>query len=246
MRLIRRFSFFAVAHCILGVISFAQLSIRTTLSNVEKEGGKYDEMRLVPSSESERKSVPIAVALSLVLPGMGELYAGNFQTGKYLLTADAGLWLTYGGFQLYGDWLRTDARSFATQRAGASFEHKDEQFEVNIGNFLSVEDYNEAKLRNRQYDLLYDPNSTYAWRWRSDADRLRFREQRIRSDESYRNSKFVLGALILNRIISAFSAGRAAAQGKDTQADTSWRLSADVSGGMSNPHGIEVQLSRSF
>jgi hypothetical protein len=203
-------------------------------------------MQFAPSLQAERKSVPIAIALSLVLPGMGELYAGNFQSGKYLLAADAGLWLTYGGFQLYGDWLRRDARSFATQRAGASFENKDEQFEVNIGNFLSVEDYNEAKLRNRQFDLLYDPKSTYAWRWSSDADRLRFREQRIRSDESYRNSKFVLGALVLNRIISAFSAGRAAARGNGTQADALWRISADVSGGTFNPHGIEIQVSRSF
>jgi len=48
-------------------------------------------------SES-KKSVVLAVVASLILPGMGELYAGSFESGKYNLIAEGGLWLTYSGF----------------------------------------------------------------------------------------------------------------------------------------------------
>jgi hypothetical protein len=52
--------------------------------------------------DAGERSVTLAVLYSLLLPGMGELYAGNFSSGKYYLIADAGLWLGYGGFQYYG------------------------------------------------------------------------------------------------------------------------------------------------
>lgn len=197
--------------------------------------------------EGDEKSVTLAVVYSLLLPGMGELYAGNFSSGKYFLITDAGLWLGYGGFRYYGQWLRTDARSYATQYAGANFDGKDEAFEVNMGNFNSLEEYNEAKLRNREFDLLYDPQSSYAWRWESDASRLQFKNRRIRSDEVFQSSRFVIGVLVLNRIISAFSAGRAAAAfNQDLKGESAWRLGADVAGGILNPHGLELKISRTF
>lgn len=197
--------------------------------------------------EGDEKSVTLAVVYSLLLPGMGELYAGNFSSGKYFLITDAGLWLGYGGFRYYGQWLRTDARSYASQFAGANFDGKDEAFEVNMGNFNSLEEYNEAKLRNREFDLLYDPHSSFAWRWESDMTRLRFKDQRIRSDEIFQSSRFVIGALVLNRIISAFSAGRAAAAyNRDLKGESAWRFGADVAGGILNPHGLELKVSRTF
>jgi hypothetical protein len=197
--------------------------------------------------DAGEKSVTLAVLYSLLLPGMGELYAGNFSSGKYYLIADAGLWLGYGGFQYYGRWLRTDARSYATQHAGANFDSKDEQFEVNIGNFNSVEEYNDARLRDRNFDMLYDPQSSYAWRWEDDASRLQFKDQRIRSDEVFQGARFVVGALVLNRIISAISAGRSAsAYNRSLVDESAWRFGADVSGGILQPHGLELKITRRF
>lgn len=199
------------------------------------------------ASSSSSKSVVLAAMYSLILPGMGELYAGSFESGKYYLLADGGLWLTYAGFQLHGTWLRKDARSFARQHAGADASHKDEQFEVNIGNFRSVADYNEVKLRNRQYDLLYDPNSNFRWSWDNDANRTKYRDLRIRSDEVLQNSKFVIGALVINRLISAFNAGRAAAlHNQESRVDASWRINASVDGGLLSAQGIMVNFSKEF
>lgn len=221
-------------------------------SLVEKENA-LDELkmpalsRILQSSEESSKSILLAAVYSLVLPGVGELYAENFESGKYFLIADGGLWLTYAGFQLHGTWLRDDARSFARQHAGTEISDKDQQFEVNIGNFNTVAEYNEAKLRNRQYDLLYDPNSSYRWSWNSDINRMKYRDLRIRSDEVFQNSRFIVGALVINRLISAFSAGRAAAlHNKARQVQTTWRLNASIDGGLQRAHGILVNVSKDF
>ncbi len=197
--------------------------------------------------EKPRKSALLAIAYSLILPGLGDAYAENLATGKYFMGTDAGLWLTYGGFRVLGQWLKDDAKMLAVQRASANFNGKDDKFEVNIGNFDDVLSYNAAKLRNREYDLLYDPNSNYAWQWSSDADRLHYKDLRNRGQSTLSNSQFVLGALVLNRVISAISAVKSvSAYNRSAQMLGSWRLSASASGGMLAADGIELTLTKEF
>ena len=160
-------------------------------------------------SES-KKSVVLAVVASLILPGMGELYAGSFESGKYNLIAEGGLWLTYSGFYMHANWLQQDAQKFANQHANANFDKKDDQYSVNIGNFNTTDEFNQAKLRNREYDLVYTTDQ-YKWQWDSDANRTQFKDLRIRSAEIKNNAKFIIGAIVVNHLLSAFSAGRKAA-----------------------------------
>ncbi|HAL55990.1 MAG: hypothetical protein UX72_C0010G0003 [Parcubacteria group bacterium GW2011_GWA2_47_10] len=232
------------------LLNLATAQVRVKSDIIVPHGGMATSGTIkldIESPTRSSKSVLLAVVSSLILPGMGELYADNFSTGKYSLMVEAGLWLTYGGFQAHGQWLREDARSFALQHGNAFLDGKDSQFEVNLGNFTTVEEYNEAKLRNRQYELMYDPNSSFAWRWDNDGNRLTFKNQRIRSDEVLQNSKFVLGALVLNRIISAFSAGRsAAAYNRSLSSQGAWRLDTHVLGGRQFGNGIELRVTRDF
>jgi len=158
----------------------------------------------------EEKSVFRSVVYSLILPGMGELYAGGFDNGKYFLMAESGLWLTFASFELYGRWLQSDARRFAAGHASASIDGKDDQFFVNLGNFTSVYEYNEKKLRDRDLAHLYDPDGSFFWQWDSDLSRARFRDLRVKSDNVFNNVRFVVAAIIANHIASAINAGRAA------------------------------------
>jgi len=201
---------------------------------------------ILEEDSPEEKSVILAVAYSLILPGMGELYAGTFSTGKYFTVADAGLWLTYGGFITHGNWLRNDARSFAVEHAGVQPEGKDDNFFVDIGDFNNIDDYNQQKLRNRQYEMLYS-GPEYKWAWDSEEHREQFRSLRVRSSETFRNSRFVIGAAVLNRIISAFLAGRAvAAHNRRVRYEGAWQLHVYPSSGVLSDHGVELRVSREF
>jgi hypothetical protein len=165
------------------------------------------------TSSDSRKSVFLAVAASLLVPGLGEWYAGSFETGKYNLMAEGGLWLTYAGFRTHAQWLQQDAETFAKQHAGADFSNKDDYYSVNIGNFNTTDEYNAAKGINREYDLVYRVNISpdYQWSWDTEANRTHFRDMRIHSGEVKNRAKFVLGAVVVNHILSAFFAGKKAA-----------------------------------
>lgn len=191
------------------------------------------------------KSALLGVVLSLVLPGAGEWYADNLSTGRYFMGADGILWLSYAGVSLRGNWIRNDARLFASQHAGASMDGKAEQFEVDLGNFQSTDDYNQAKLRNREFDLIYD-RPEYAWNWDTKDSRLEYRTLRIRSDEYSRNAKFLIGALVINRVISAFSAWRSVNRYNKSLQSGGWDLKAQIQGGIPAGHGVAIRFSQTF
>ncbi len=229
------------------------LSAQTTRTLTSYEAGR-DLMNAFPARSLQdaqttapsRKSAGLAALYSLLIPGMGELYAENFASGKYFLVAEGVLWLGYAAMEIHGNGLRDDARVFAVAQAGISAEGKDDQFFVDIGNFLTVDEYNDKKLRDREPEKLYDPLAGYAWRWTSDAARMTFREERVASETMYNNKKFVGAAILINHVISAINAARAAIAYNNAQEPVlgDLQLSARVLGGMDLPHGVLLTLSK--
>jgi hypothetical protein len=195
-----------------------------------------------------RKSAGLAAMYSLMLPGMGELYAGSFSSGRYFLAAEGALWLTYAIFQVRGDALRDDARSFAVAHAGVSLLGKNDQYFVDIGNFLNIDEYNQKKLRDREVEKLYDPALGYAWQWDSDASRASYRDQRVTSDNSYNNRKFVVAVVLINHVASAINAARSAvSHNKALEGPLSdVHIEAEVLGGPFQAHGMVVTLRKTF
>ena len=196
--------------------------------------------------EIAHRSVLLAATLSLLVPGTGELYAGNFETGKYSFLAEGAIWITYAAFITHGNWIRRDARVFATEHAGASFTSKSDKFDVDMGNYLSIDDYNQAKLRSRDLDLLYT-DASYQWSWDSDGNRVAFKNARIRSDQIYQNAKFVVAAAVVNRLFSAFSAGRAASVfNRKALIEGAWNLNVYPTSSNAYADGIAVDFSLTF
>ncbi|MFI5252438.1 MAG: hypothetical protein ACHQQQ_08415 [Bacteroidota bacterium] len=193
-----------------------------------------------------KKSVPLGILYSLLLPGMGELYAGNYDKGKYFTIAEGALWVAYGGIQSYGDWIQSDARNFAVQHAGINFTNKNDQYFIDIGNFVSVNDYNTEILRERQYDKIYDPNSLSAWHWDTDANREAYRLLRVSSDEKFNNARFVLAAIVTNHIISAIDAARMIILNNKNNESELIHIKANVLGDLQHPNGMMLTFSKNF
>ena len=194
-----------------------------------------------------RKSTGLAAIYSLLIPGMGELYAGGFESGKYFLVAEGALWLTYAAFEIYGDQIRDDARAFARSHAGVIVSGKNDQYFVDIGNFINTDAFNRQALRDHDVDRLYN-DPAYQWSWDSDLSRSTFRQQRIASDNMYNNRKFVVAAILINHVGSAINAVRAAISHNKSLSDAfdGVDLHADVMGGLSHPHGITLTLTKTF
>lgn len=197
------------------------------------------------TTPSGRKSVGFAVIYSLLLPGMGELYAGDYGTGKYFTGAEGVLWLGLAAVDLHARSLRDDARSYAALHADFNPSGKDDIYYINVGNFDDVYAYNEQVLRDRDAYKLYEPASSY-WRWDAAANRELYRDRRVSSDAMFNNTRFVVAALAVNRVLSAINAARLVVSGNREGSGGVIDIGARVLGGPLRPHGIALTITREF
>ncbi|MBI3363708.1 MAG: hypothetical protein HY033_02240 [Ignavibacteriae bacterium] len=200
-------------------------------------------------NSGEKKSAALAAFYSLLLPGMGELYSGNYGMGKYFTIAEGGLVIALVGMDRYANWLQDDARRYSVQHAQVKLDGKDDRFFNAIGNFNDVDAYNEQVLRSRDPEKTYDPapNSAYYWKWDNPANREGYRDLRVSSDERFNDTRFIAAAIGVNHLVSAINAARLAiSHNKSMQHGSTFDLHADVIGGIANPSGIKLTLTRTF
>ncbi|MBN2572020.1 MAG: hypothetical protein JXA68_07830 [Ignavibacteriales bacterium] len=172
----------------------------------------------------EKKNTGLAILYSLLLPGMGELYAGDYSFGKYLTITDGVLWGTVAGFSIYGNWQRDNYQSFAEVYGKINLNNKDDDYYANIGNYLSIDDYNREMELNRDFDEMYNPETHY-WSWDSKTERSKYRKMWVASTEAFNNTRFIIGALIVNRVISVINAVRCVSNyNKNLEQELSWNL----------------------
>ncbi len=227
--------FFRVNKSFSQTNSFGKLSTRLELAEkLLKSSGQdiFTEQAVV-----KRKSPGLAAFASLAVPGLGELYAGRYDVGKYSTIAEVSLWVFYTAAEVYSEQVRNDAISYAKIYAGAQVAGKPDQFFVDIGNFLNTNDYNIAKISDGANDLIY-ASPSYQWQWQSDANRAEFKNLRIKADEFLNYGRYTTAVIIFNHIISAFNAARLAA-GVNASAASSLDNSPQTS-------GIYLKLAASF
>ncbi|MCB0832816.1 MAG: hypothetical protein KDC45_05090 [Bacteroidetes bacterium] len=162
-------------------------------------------------SHSKKK----ALWFSAAVPGLGELYLGDWKydkwgTGKAYFAAEAGLWSGYFLLSKYAGWIRHDARTYAADRAGVYLPSaKPARFYVNIGKFRDIYAYNDLQRRATGTELLYEENTGNFWKWDSEKSRKHYDRMRIRSDNTARLAQYLFFGMIANRVLSLVSTGKA-------------------------------------
>lgn len=199
-----------------------------------------------PENSISKKNPALAILYSMLLPGMGELYANSYESGKYFTIADGALWGVFTGFTVYGNQQKNNYKSYAQLNGLVNLDGKDSDFFANIGAYLSLEDYNTAMELNRRFENRYD-NSTHYWKWTSDDQRKAYRNIWTSSESAYTNVRFVVGALILNRVISSINAVRlVSAYNKNLSEEVSWNVSVGFENRPSLPSSITFNFVKRF
>lgn len=209
------------------------------------------ETKPVTTVKGSKKSPGLAFIYGFLIPGMGHVYSGNFNTGKYFMISEATLWLTYAIFTVYGNWLLDDSYSYATTHAGITTagKEKDDKFYIDIANYSNVDEYNDEKLRFGEYDLLYYPEQGYGFYWNSEAERLTYRADKVAADRTLNDRLFVVGAVLINHLISGISAVFATnSYNADLKSKGSggFQMSAGVQKHFGKIDGIKLNLSKNF
>jgi hypothetical protein len=201
---------------------------------------------IIREIEDEKKSVGLGIIYSLLLPGMGELYADAYDIGKYFTIADGILWGTYIGMSSYASWQEDNYKTYAGTYAGVDHSNKDEDYYATIGEYSSVESYNNQKALERNFDEMYDEQE-YFWKWQTTDERKIYRDMWTSSEQTNNDLRFVVGGLILNRIISAINAARLVSSYNSSLKDEmSWNLSAGFDAMPNLPTSLSVRFSKSF
>ena len=179
---------------------------------VDKPGVRAALLRaMIPSAfeleESKERTPSIGGAFvrSALIPGWGQRSVGARTSARNFFVADVTLLLGVISYHVYGNWLKDDYQLFAAQHAGVDQDGKSDKFFVDVSNYASVDEYNQSRLRRREAQALYDPE-TYYWRWNSDTNREKFDRMRLRSERAFSRSELIIAAVIANHIISGIHA----------------------------------------
>jgi hypothetical protein len=232
----------------LATLSFPQnsrsmLQLKQELKNVPEQNLQVND---IAYDAPKKKSPGLAIIYSLLLPGMGELYAGSYSSGKYFTIAEGALWTTYIGMKAYGNWQKDRYKSFAISKGGVSIEGKNDDYLATISEYTNINEYNNDKALQRNFDEMYNP-STYYWNWQTPDDRKTYRSMWKSSEQTFNDVRFVVGALIVNRIASAVNAVRlVAAYNKSLDEEVSWNFSVGISKPVNLPESLTFNFQKSF
>ncbi|MDR3628078.1 MAG: hypothetical protein P4L45_14640 [Ignavibacteriaceae bacterium] len=185
-----------------------------------------------------KKNTGLAILYSFLLPGMGELYAGSYSSGKYFTVAEGALWGVYIGMNSYSNWLKNNYKSYAASVGGVNNNNKNSDYYATIGDYTNISEYNDAMSLQQDFNKMLDTKTSY-WNWQTTADRKNYRGMWVSGEQANNNLRFVVGALILNRVISAINAARlVTAYNKNQAANVSWNVSVGVSNQQTLPSSL--------
>jgi len=194
----------------------------------------------------EKKSKGLAVLYSLLLPGMGEFYADNYSTGQYFTIADVVAWSFVIGYSTYGNNKEDDYKAYAKTFGGVTLDNKSAEYFADITSYDNIEQFNTEQELNRQFDKTYDV-ATHSWEWINSSQRKEYRIMWLDSEGAFNNVRFAVGALIVNRIISAISAVRSVSvYNKREENNVSWNINFGTKLSPNLPSGLVLNFRKSF
>lgn len=238
--------------CIITFPLFSQTTENNSFLSLKQEAingilhQQHTEIIQVISDIKQKKNTGMAILYSLLLPGMGELYADSYNSGIYFTVADGVLWGTLIGMNIYANWQENRYITYAQTNAGVSTNGKDEDYYATIGEFLDVEQYNNEKALERDFNSLYT-SENFVWKWNSTEDRKTYRNMWLSSEQTFNDTRFVVGALILNRVVSAINAVRlVSSYNSKLQKEVSWNLSFGVKTNPTLPTSLTFNYQQAF
>lgn len=185
-----------------------------------------------PQPEKEL-SMTRAILYSLLLPGLGDWYAGEKHRATTFFIVDAALWTTFIVFQVQGHRREDAYKEFAQTLAGVESTGHSDDFYSTVGQYASSDEYEADFKKESRLDLWpdvgYDALESYyvenrvadfeEWAWHSFESRVDYLQMRSSSKLSYRRSGYLLAAAALNRVVASVFAYQAVKSSRGEMGD---------------------------
>ena len=205
--------------------------------SVSGEAGQDKTINLSPELP-EKKSVTKAFFLSLLLPGAGEAYVGKTAYTRVFLSIELVGWGMFVANRVNVSKRENDYKNYAAQHAGLSDQDKPDQYWIDIGKFDNTYLYNEQRRRDRDVEAIYPENLPFSWQWDNRENRLYYDGYRIETRQIDERKTYIIGAILLNHVVSAINALRVARAHNREVEELGWRLDFDY-----NPYAGAAALT---
>ena len=146
------------------------------------------------------------VLKSFILPGWGEYSLGYKQRGRIMVLSESVIFFSILGSYFYANKFEQNYKAYASEHANVTTVGKNRQYWVDIGNYSSIDQFNEEHLRWRDFNAIYEKDNNWNWLWDNDENRKYFEKMRIKGDTWKLRGSFLIGAMVLNHIVSAIDA----------------------------------------
>ena len=141
------------------------------------------------------------VLKSSLIPGWGEAVLENNKRARLFSSIELSLWTACLATYTASYHQMLQYQSFAVEHAGVDADNKDHKYWVDIGNYIDIDQHNSEHLRWRYLDEIYDESNR--WLWDNKNNMKNFESMRIRSDMLAKTGEYVIGAIIMNHLLSA-------------------------------------------
>ncbi|MBU1919550.1 hypothetical protein KKG66_01800 [bacterium] len=145
---------------------------------------------------------------SLLIPGWGQHSLGQKRTALMFFSAEVLCLSGILSMRAYGSSTRDDYKALASAHAGVIGDH-DHDFYVDVGNWMSVDDFNNQRMLERNFGSIYSADDE-VWNWDSEGNRATMEKIRIRSDRAFNSVIYFAAGMAINHLASAIHAGRQA------------------------------------
>ena len=160
----------------------------------------------INSNNDSRDPIISPVLKSLIFPGWGEYALGYQQRSRIMALTESVIFISILGSYSNSNKFESNYQAYAAQHAGVSPIGKNRQYWIDIGNYSSIDQFNEEHLRWRDFNAVYEQDKNWNWAWNDDGNRIFFEKMRIKADTWKLRASFLIGGMVLNHIISAIDA----------------------------------------
>ncbi|MBT3604199.1 MAG: hypothetical protein HOE48_21860 [Candidatus Latescibacteria bacterium] len=167
---------------------------------------------LLPSlTFAQVKSPKKAAFLSLLVPGLGEMYAGGKKSSRFFFFTEGLFWTGLIGFKKLNRARINTFEAYAAAHAGTNLDGKQNSHLDRVAAYNSIYDYN-ARLVfvEGEFANPLPETQTNTWEWDASDSRNQFVALRSKATWARTRSFLFVGALLFNRFASAFNAAHIA------------------------------------
>jgi hypothetical protein len=168
-----------------------------------EEAIQTDTVDLFKQPEVQNKKSPgIAMAASIVLPGLGHQYLGMQNHAVPYFAAEA--LFVFGAIfcEQYSQRLTENSHLYALEYARAQGgPGANDSYWQNVGDFSDVQGYNQAQELNGTPQNKYT-SANLSWTWLDDSYRTEYQNLRANGTDFHVASGFFIGAMVLDRVIA--------------------------------------------